>query len=39
MVYRENKKQYICEMANIWKNKLDTNVYNALINYNVEVED
>ncbi len=39
IVYKENKKQYICEMANIWKNRLDKNVYNALINYNVEITD
>lgn len=37
--YKEAKETYIREVADIWKNKLDPRVYEALYNYKVEITD
>ena len=37
--YKEEKETYIREVADIWKNKLDPRVYEALYNYKVEITD
>jgi hypothetical protein len=37
--YKLNKLKYICELANKWKDKINNNVYDALINYKIEITD
>lgn len=38
-VYKEAKESYIKEVANKWKDKIDPRVYEALMNYQVEITD
>ena len=38
-VYKREKEKYIKEVANKWKDKIDTRVYEALMNYQVEITD
>jgi hypothetical protein len=38
-VYKVAKEDYIKEVAEKWKDKITLNVYNALINYKVEITD
>ena len=38
-IYKIEKEKYIKEVANIWKDKITTETYNALINYNIEITD
>ena len=38
-VYKREKEKYIKEVANKWKDKVDIRVYEALINYKVEITD
>lgn len=37
--YKEVKEAYIKEVANKWKDQIDLRVYNALMNYEVEIGD
>lgn len=37
--YKINKESYILDIANKWKEKISDNVYQALINYKVEITD
>ena len=37
--YKEAKEAYVKEVANKWKGVLDTKVYVALMNYQVEITD
>lgn len=37
--YKEAKEAYIKELANKWKDKIDIRVYEALMNYQVEITD
>lgn len=37
--YKEAKEAYIKEVANKWKDRIDPRVYEALINYQVEITD
>ena len=37
--YKEAKEAHIKEVANKWKNKIDTRVYEALIKYEVSIDD
>ena len=37
--FKQAKGSYIKEVANIWKDKIDTRVYEALMNYQVEIID
>ena len=37
--YKEAKETYIKEVANKWKDQIDPCVYQALINYQVEITD
>ena len=37
--YKEAKEAYIKEVANKWKDKIDPKVYEALMNYQVEITD
>ena len=37
--YKEAKENYLKELANKWKDKIDTRAYNALMNYQVEIDD
>ncbi len=39
LVYKESKEAYIKEVANKWKDQIDVRVYNALMNYQVEITD
>lgn len=39
LVYKAAKEQYIKEVANKWKDKVDPRVYEALLCYEVEIED
>ena len=39
IVYKQAKECYIKEVANKWKDKIDIRVYEALINYQVEITD
>jgi len=39
LAYKEAKEDYIKEVANKWKDQIDLRVYNALINYKVEITD
>ena len=38
-VYKREKENYIKEVANKWKGQIDIRVYEALINYEVEITD
>ena len=38
-VYKKEKESYIKEIANKWKDQIDTRVYDALMNYQVEITD
>ena len=38
-VYKEAKESYIKEVANKWKDQIDPRVYEALMNYQVEITD
>lgn len=37
--YKQAKEQYLKELAEKWKSKIDPRAYNALINYQVEITD
>ena len=37
--YKTAKEQYIKEVADKWKDKIDPRVYNAMYNYKVEITD
>ena len=37
--YKTNKENYIKELAEKWKSKIDERAYQALINYTVEITD
>ena len=37
--YKQAKEDYIKEMADKWKDKLEPRVYEALYNYKVEITD
>ena len=37
--YKEAKETYIKELANKWKDRIDNRVYEALMNYQVEITD
>ena len=37
--YKQAKEEWIKEVANKWKNKIAPNVYEALMNYQVEIRD
>ena len=37
--YKEAKEAYVKEVANIWKDQIDPRVYEALMNYQVEITD
>ena len=39
LAYKEAKESYIKEVANKWKDKIDVRVYDALMNYEVEIND
>jgi hypothetical protein len=38
-VYKQAKEEYIKEVAETWKNKIDVRVYASLINWTIEVTD
>lgn len=37
--YKEFKELWIKEVANLWKNKINTDAYNTLINWKIEITD
>ena len=37
--YKQAKESYLKELANKWKDEIDTRAYNALMNYQVEITD
>jgi len=37
--YKTTKEKYIKEVADKWKDKIDKNIYNTMINYKVELSD
>ena len=37
--YKQAKENYLKELANKWKDKIDARAYNALMNYQVEITD
>ena len=37
--YKTAKESFVKEQANKWKDKIDVRVYNALMNYTVEIDD
>ena len=37
--YKEAKENYLKDLANKWKDKIDSRAYNALMNYQVEITD
>ena len=39
IVYKQAKEAYIKEVANKWKERIDPRVYEALLNYQVEITD
>lgn len=39
IAYKITKENYIKEVSNVWKNKIDDKTYQALINYKVEITD
>ena len=38
-VYKKAKESYIKEVAEKWKDRIDTGVYQALLNYKVNIDD
>ena len=36
---KQTKENYLKELANKWKDKIDIRAYNALMNYQVEITD
>ena len=38
-VYKREKEKYIKEVANKWKDKIDPRVYEALMNWTIEITD
>ena len=38
-VYKVNKESHIKDMAEIWKDRIDERVYQALLNYEVHIDD
>src|SRR5690606_4464943 len=39
LIYKKEKEEYIKEVADLWKDKIDIKVYNAMYNYQVEITD
>ena len=39
LVYKEAKESHIKTVANKWKDNIDSRVYDALMNYQVEIND
>jgi oligoribonuclease (3'-5' exoribonuclease) len=39
LAYKHAKEAYIKELANKWKDQIDPRVYDALMNYQVEITD
>lgn len=39
LVYKEAKEEFIKQVANKWKDKIDSRVYTAMMNYQVEITD
>ena len=39
LAYKQAKEAYIKEVANKWKGQIDPKVYEALMNWNVEITD
>lgn len=37
--YKETKEAYIKEVANKWKDQIDSRVYEALMNWSIEITD
>ena len=37
--YKEAKESFVKEQAEKWKGKIDNRAYNALMNYQVEIDD
>ena len=37
--YKKAKEKYIQEITNKWKDQIDVRVYEALMNYEVEIND
>ena len=37
--YKKAKENYLKELANKWKGKIDPRAYEALMNYEVEITD
>ena len=37
--YKQTKENYIKELANKWKGKVDERAYEALMNYTVDIDD
>jgi len=39
LAYKKAKEAYVKSLANKWKDQIDPRVYNALMNYKVEITD
>ena len=39
LAYKQAKESYLKELANIWKDKIDPRVYEALMNWEVDIDD
>ena len=39
LAYKQAKEAYIKEVANKWKDQIDSRVYNALMNWSVDIDD
>ena len=37
--YKEAKESFVKEQANKWKSQIDDRAYNALMNYEVDIDD
>ncbi len=37
--YKEAKESFVKEQANVWKSQIDPRAYNALMNYEVGIDD
>ena len=37
--YKQAKENYLKELANKWKSQIDERAYNALMNYEVNIDD